>query len=616
MLTSLSLHKAWITGILLLIGSSLWAQGTTDEQLAAHYYREGEYDKAAIYYERLYDNQPTEDHYGYYFNCLLALEKWKQAEKLAERQIRLHPNVYRYKVDVGKIYIREGDKEKADKYFDKIIKDVSKASVNQILDLGKSFTEIDDTERALGVYYQARKVMGKSYPFHFQIAQVLGQQGDVVGMINEYLDVLEVSTGYLQSVQNTLNRVIGFDEENKYNRVLEEQLMLRVQKNPESDVYARMLIWMLIKQDKFEAAMIQVQALDKRNKEDGERVLELAAKALNSFQYNVAIDGYTYVKAKGPGNYHYEDATIGLLQSQKEKVTNGLYSEASIQKLLTDYDNALQQFGRRASSWEIIRDFAHVKAFFESKYSNKAIEEAVKLLKDGLSLPGLDERSLAHLKMELADIYVLADYIWDASLLYGQVEKRFKYDELGFEAKLKNAKVFFYSGDFGWAEAQLDVLKGSTSKLIANDALELSVFISENTGLDTTTEALSVFAKSELMLAQHKYDSALFLLDLIEKNFPGHELSDNILFQRGMIAEEQGQYADAVGFYLRVKQVYPTDILADNALINAGRIYETALKNTNAAMEVYQEILTDYPGSLFVVEARKRFRSLRGDFMP
>ena len=180
---------------------------------------------------------------------------------------------------------------------------------------------------------------------------------------------------------------------------------------------------------------------------------------------------------------------------------------------------------------------------------------------------------------------------------------------------MKNAKVFYYSGDFGWSEAQLDALKGSTSKLISNDALELSVFISDNTGLDTTTEALSIFSKSELMLAQHKYDSALYMLGLIESNFPGHELSDNILFQKAAIANDRGDYPLAIKNYMAVYEKYPSDILADNALIEAGRLYETALNDKEKAMGIYETILTEYSSSLFVVEARKRFRSLRGDFI-
>lgn len=602
--------------IILLCGAALGevqAQGTTDDQLAAYYYREGAFDKAVIYYERLYERSPSDENYDYYLNCLIALNEHKSAQKLAEKQSKSHPTAMRYRVDVGRVLDKSGDADKAQKEYAKIIKELDRASVSQILDLGKAFAEINENDLALEVYYKGRKLVGKSYPFNFQIAQILGQQGNIDGMINEYLDVLEISNGYIQSVQNTLNRVIGFDEESKYNTILQEQLMMRIQKNPSSDIYAQMLIWVLMQQNKYEQAMIQVKALDKRNKEDGQRVMALAKTALNNYKYDVAIDGYNYVKTKGQSNYYYTEASIAVLEAMKLKVVNSSYSEASINQLVLAYEKALEEFGKTPSTAQLIVDFAHVKAFYQSRYNNGSIGEAIDLLQNGLSIRGIDERQSAYLKLELADIYVLTGMIWDASLLYGQVEKRFKYDEIGFEAKLKNAKVFYYSGDFGWSEAQLDVLKGSTSKLISNDALELSVFISENTGLDTTTEALSIFSKSELMLAQHKYDSALFMLGLIEQNFPGHELSDNILFQKAAIANERGEYLLAAENYLRVYEMYPTDILADNALIEAGRIYETFLKDKEKAMSIYETILTEYSSSLFVVEARKRFRSLRGD---
>ncbi|HAQ69688.1 MAG TPA: hypothetical protein DCR48_01810 [Flavobacteriales bacterium] len=604
--------------LILLIAASFGdinAQGTTDDQLAAYYYREGSFDKAVIYYDRLYENNPSDDNYNYLLKCFLALEDYKSAEKLAENQVKKHPSTMRYKVDVGTIYNKSGDESKAEKEYSKIIKSLDKASVSQILELGKAFSEIDENQLALEVYYKGRKQVGKAYPFNFQIAQILGQQGNIEGMITEYLDVLEISTGYIQSVQNTLNRVIGFDEESKYNAILKEQLMLRIQKNPESDIYSQMLIWALMQQNKYEAAMIQVKALDKRNKEDGQRVVSLAKIAVNNYKYDVAIDGYNYLKSKGPNNYYYTESYIAMLEAMKLKVINSAYSESSINQLILEYQKALEEFGRRPSTSQLIVDFAHIKAFYQSKYNNAATQEAIELLQNGLSIPGLDDRQLAFTKIELADIYVLTGFIWDASLLYGQVEKKFKYDEIGFEAKLKNAKVFYYSGDFGWSEAQLDALKGSTSKLISNDALELSVFISDNTGLDTTTEALSIFSKSELMLAQHKYDSALYMLGLIESNFPGHELSDNILFQKAAIANDRGDYPLAIKNYMAVYEKYPSDILADNALIEAGRLYETALNDKEKAMGIYETILTEYSSSLFVVEARKRFRSLRGDFI-
>jgi len=546
-------------------------------------------------------------------NSLLATENFKDAEKLAERHSKAHPQAYRFKVDIGRVMLRAGDDSKANKHFDRIIKDLDKASINQILDVGRSFAEMNENQRALDTYYAGRKLMGDSYPFNFQIAQILGEEGDVEGMVGEYLDVLNISNGYIHSVQNTLNRIIGFEEDNKYNDVLQSELLKRIQKNPNEDIYSEMLIWMYMKQNKFGAALAQVKALDKRNKEDGERVMELADLAFNNFKYGVAIEGYTYVRDKGPRSYYYIESITGLLRSYKARVTETEYDQASIAELVTEYETALNELGYQASTSRLINDLAHIKAFYESRYRDEATFEAAQILVDALKMNGLTPIDEAHLKIQLADIYVLSSDIWDASLLYGQVEKKFKYDELGHQAKLKNALVFYYAGDFRWSQAQLDVLKGSTSKLISNDAVELSAFITENLGIDSNMEALSAFAKMELMVAQHKYDSAMTALEAIEKAYPGHDLGDNILFKRAEILFEQGEYELAAQTYLKIAEDYPFGILVDNAIMQAAKISELQLKDTEKAMALYELILTDHTGSLFVIEARKRFRMLRGD---
>ena len=589
------------------------AQGTTDEQLAAHYYREGDFEKALLYYEKLYEKSGNEEDYEYFLSSLLAVENYKDAERLAERHSKAHPAVYRYKVDIGRVLLRAGEEDKANKEFDHIIKDLNKASVNQILDVGRAFSELNDNDRALEAYYQGRKIMGNSYPFNFQIAQVLGQKGDIEGMVNEYLDVLKVSSGYIQSVQNTLNRVIGFEENNKYNDVLQAELNKRVQKNPDEVIYAEMLIWMYMKQNKFEAALIQVKALDKRNREDGSRVMELSELALNNNKYNVAIDGYTYVKEKGPKTYYYIEAVTGVLKSLNAKVTRAAYDQSAITQLIAEYEAALNEMGYSSKTAAIIADLAYVKAFYESKYHPSAVEEAVALVESTIAKPGLSDLDAARLKVQLADIYVLSNNVWDASLLYGQVEKKFKYDEIGHQAKLKNALVFYYAGDFGWAQSQLNALKGSTSKLISNDAVELSAFITENMGIDSNAEALSMFAHIELMSAQHKYDSALLQLDLIDKLFPGHDLGDDILFEKASIYVAMGEFEKAAETYLKIPELYPYGVLVDNALMEAALIYENRLVDSDQAMKLFQLILTDHSGSLFVIEARKHFRNLRGD---
>lgn len=598
--------------VLVTLAFEATAQGTTDEQLAAYYFREAEYDKASLYYERLYDKRPSQQYYSQWLSCLLALEQFKDAEKLAEKQAKKNPTVITYQVDIGNVLKKADEPDKARKQFDKTLKNFDSPNTNQYLELGNAFLEIGEPDYALEVYYMGRKRI-PSYPFNFQIANVLGQKGDIKGMISEYLDVLETNPSYLQSVQNTLNRVVGFEDENKYSSVLREELTKRSQRNASSDIYAEMLIWMYMRQNRFELALIEVKAMDKRNREDGSRVLNLANVALSNYKYDIAIDAFEYVRDKGRDSYFFLDATTGLLESYKQKITHSVYDNAAIEKLLGEYERTLDELGRKAYTAAIIRDYAHVKAYYESVFNPSATAEAATILEEALVLRGLEPRIMADLKIELADVYVISGNVWEASLLYGQVEKAFKYDEIGQFAKFKNARVFYYSGEFDWASAQLNVLKGSTSKLIANDAMELSVFITENTGLDSTTTALQRFSKIELMVIQHKFDSALLALDNIEKEFPGHPIIDNVYYLRGHVLKETRKYEAAIKEYEYIVQNHGFDLLADNALMEIGQIQHEYMKDTEAAMNAYERVLRDYPGSLFTVEARKRFRSLRGD---
>ncbi len=217
------------------------------------------------------------------------------------------------------------------------------------------------------------------------------------------------------------------------------------------------------------------------------------------------------------------------------------------------------------------------------------------------------------MKLDLGDIHVLDADIWEASLLYSQVDLDYKQDILGHEARLRNAKVSFYSGDFLWAKAQLDVLKASTSKLIANDAMELSLLITDNIGTDTLNSPLVLFANAQLLTYQHRYDEALLTMDSVNLQFPLNSLGDDILYERYRIAYARHQYDTAATFLQKVLEQFPSDILVDNALLDLGRLYEDKLNDKEKAKGYYEKLLFEQSGSIFVPEARDRFRRLRGD---
>lgn len=325
--------------------------------------------------------------------------------------------------------------------------------------------------------------------------------------------------------------------------------------------------------------------------------------------YEVAEGAYRYIIAKGPESPYYKASRIELLNVSFLKITkNYSHTQEDILRLENEYETSLNELGKSSSSLNLVKNLSHLFAFYSGK-----TEQAIELLQEALMIPGLTAQQLAECKLELGDIYLFAGEVWEATLLYSQVDKAFKNDALGHEAKFRNARLSYYIGEFGWAKAQTDVLKAATSKLIANDAMELSLLIGDNLTEDTTGAALKVLARAELLEFQNKDELALLALDSIESIPAGAILADDVLYRKAKIAMKKGEFQRADSLYAKVVENYPDEILADNALFQLAELNEIQLANKSKAMDLYQELITKYPGSLYTTEARKRFRILRGD---
>ena len=276
--------------------------------------------------------------------------------------------------------------------------------------------------------------------------------------------------------------------------------------------------------------------------------------------------------------------------------------------ILLEYKTTIDRIGKKRSSVSLIIEMCHIQAF----YANQAAS-SITTLTEALTISGLTDMQKSELKMELADIHVLHGDIWEASLYYMQIETDLKFEPIGHEAKFKNARIFYYDGEFDFAQSQLSVLKESTSKLIANDALKLSILITDNFGLDSNYQAMTWFANADLLVEQHRYEEAFVLYDSIIKTYPYHSLSDEILIRKSKAMQDQGNWTEAIAYLEELLKYNGEDILADDALFQLGDIYENHLNNKDKASEYYKTLLFNFKGSLYSVEVRKRFRQVRGD---
>jgi tetratricopeptide (TPR) repeat protein len=594
--------------LLLFLSGLRGVSQNTEEQLAAQYFMSKEYDKALIYYEKLYSKNPKAEFYKYYLECLLETRDFKGAEKLVKKKIKQDPTALNYLVDLGWVYQREDREKDSQEQYQKAIS-LLKQDNNQIFVLAKSFIAIKQFDLAIETYQKGRKLMRGSYPFNFEIAQIHGYKGNYQAMFQEILEVLTINEQYRQSVEDALLPFFEDGQNEARIELIRTEILKQIQKNPDKVVYSEILVWMLNHLKDFEASFVQSKALDKRLKEDGGRLMKLGETCIESEAYDVAIKCYEYVLGKGPGNPYHLLARLELLNARYVKVVaRNEYTQKDLVELESQFQLALKELGKSSSTVLLIRNLAHIQAFYLGK-----TEEPINLLTEAKSLVGLSASALAEVKLELADILLFSGDVWEASLLYSQVEKAFKHDPIGHEAKFRNARLSFFIGDFAWAQSQLEALKGATSKLISNDALDLSLIIADNTTLDTNPLPLQIYARADLLFFRARYDDALKTLDSIQAQFPNHSLGDEILFKKYQIAMRRNNFAGAKEICEKIMKDYPKDLFGDDACFRLAELYEFRFADIENAKKYYQLILTDYPGSLFSVEARKRFRKLRGD---
>lgn len=341
------------------------------------------------------------------------------------------------------------------------------------------------------------------------------------------------------------------------------------------------------------------------------RVYRLAQIAGNDKDYTTAIDGYNYIlNSQGVGSPYYMEAKRASLATKRKQITDSYnYTIEQLRGLEAEYDEFLNAQGMNSGTAWIASELAMLEALYIND-----LPRAITILKQVVNLPGINGYVQANAKLDLGDYYLMSGEIWEATLLYSQVDKAFIEDLIGQDARFRNAKLAYYNGDFEWAQAQFDILKTSTSKLIANDALDLSIFIMDNMGLDSTTDALAEFSKAELLIFQNKLDSAIQKLTILGTKYPEHGLNDDILYLKGKLYERKRDYTEAETMYQEIVDKFPREIRADNALYNLAQLYEHQLNNVEKAKSCYEKIFMEYTDSTFAIDARKRFRELRGDF--
>ncbi|GHN00034.1 hypothetical protein WSM22_15230 [Cytophagales bacterium WSM2-2] len=593
----------YIIGLVLLCVSS-YAQDQQEIRIANDYYSRGEKEKAVEAYQQLAKNPLNiQAIHSNYFNLLMDMSRFKQAEDYIERLIK-RESKFTYKLDLGILMMKQGDQTKADKYFKSLFK-TNSDDVYRMKMTADYLASYNLLEFATAALIQARATGGNML-YNLELANLYRMQGKRDEMVNVYLDYVMQIPSNVSYVKNLLQVLLVKPEELE---TLEKVLYDRVQRNQESEVFADLLIWVNLQQKNFNGAFIQARAFDKRFKKEQSKTLEIGQIALNNQDYESAIKSFAFVIKEMPNTQNFLTAHLGIIKARESKVKKSFpVNRDSVRYLITEYRNFEKKYADQSISNEADLNAAMLHAYYLNELDS-AVSDLSKLIAN--QKISIQLRSQA--KINLGDIYLLKNEPWEATLLYSQVEKTQHEAPLGYEAKLRNAKLWYFNGEFKLAQEHLDILKQATTREIANDAIDLSMRIKENTTFDTTGAALKEFSSIELLIHQNKLNEAVKKLDDFKsETTPG--ILDDVYWLEANLLMKLGKFQESIAKLQKILNEFPDDILVDDAYFLQGDIYENQLKDKEKAKEIYREFLTKFPGSVYAAEARKRYRVLRGDF--
>lgn len=578
--------------------------GDYDAFLARQFLQNGEIAKAAEYYAELYRENPNE-YYEAYLSVLIQLKDFEKAEKTIKQQYKQSGSNPLYILDLADLYLKQNREPDAEKQFSKTIKEL-KPDRYTIGQIAEKFIRLKQLDYAQKTYLKAKDILKDRSAFNLDLANLLFLKNDIPGMINAYLDEAPYQANDLTSIENGLQKGL-VDEKTK--DALEKELLLRIQANKTLFVYQDLLVWLYMQRNDFDGAVLQAKSLDLLRNEDGENLMRISKTAAEQKDFDAAIKGYQYVINKGANYPWYVSANLELINVKRDKLVNSPnYSKEQLFSLKQTYQNFISTFKNEYTTTYAILELAQLEALYLHDIDS-AIAHVIPVSENSRAPKDL----LAKAKLYLGDYYLIADQPWESLLLYTQVEKEQKGNPLGEEAKFRNAKLAYYKGDFEWAQTQLKIIKANTSEFISNDAIDLSVFILDNLNTDTIDYALLKFAKADLLRYQNKLDEAEDTLNDIVKNYSGTALQDDILYLKYKIERDRQHYDKAAEYLEKIVSFYGDDILADNAIFYLGELNQKFLNNEEKAKQYYEKIIVEYKDSTFAIEARKRYRKLRGD---
>ena len=593
-------------------------------RLAQSFEQAGEWKKAAAVYESLLESNPD----GFVVldglrRSYTEMKEYDKAIDLVRQQLWTKPLDENLLSVLGGLYDLAGKTQTADSVWHVVLRR-DRQNANLYRMVAAQLIDHREYERAIQIYLEGREATKNQMLFLEELASLYGALHQYESAASEYIKLVRSNPQQVTYVEARLSSFTGREEARRAALVVVQK---ESQQAPEEVPILSLLAWLYMDGKDFDAAFEQYQRIDRLTKANGHEVFRFGQRAAQERAYAASAKAFREViektasqdilplarlgYARALEELSAENDTIALLSSRTPVTTpasneNTRVSESqpTFQVALALYEGLAQDYPNTDIAMQAFFRIGMVRfnCFFDLNGAAEAFDTVRKL--------PYNANLLYEATMSLGEIQTARNDLVRAHQEYGQLLK--------IAPEQYRDRVLYRIAELDYFEARFDTAAGSLQRIsvylandLANDALQLLYSIQKNK--PAGQEALAEFARADLLVRQRKYPEALALFESVTKQFAATPLLDDGMMRIGELHLLLNKTDSALVVFRRIINDIPTSILRDRAQMRIGEMYERRLMDKKKAIEAYEAVLANYPTSLFVEEARKRIRILRGD---
>ncbi len=617
-------------------------QSTDNEQLFKQgitFERMGKFELAENIYLELLNSDPKNSRFYFQLKSLYKRNNsYLKLEKLLENRIKLFPKDFQTKVEIGDIYFKSNNKEKAIEYWDDLLFEFKSNKTIYYL-LFQIFSANELYKKLSSLVEKGRLEFNEPNFLSYELGNYKSAKLDFYGSIQEYLKFLKTNPNQLNIISS---KILVFSDDSKNKNIIEKSFDDFFVKNNKinNKVIVHVFIDFLLKTKNYSEALNQLFFLPLDDENDYQFQINFANNLRNEKEIEASIQVYSNILtslksenqllqkslSKLTGKILYG---IALSYEQKikpdieTKLISGLFSNNFFfqSKIFVNKNFSTSLINETFSMYDSIliktneNDFssqAHYRIGELRYLINNDYKGAINSYK---SASNNDNRNISlKSNLRISDVYFTSGEIKKSIFHLENMTQNSNFDSKEKELiKINLIKKYFLNGELDKCEFILSelILSINYEDKFFNDLIELKRYIDKHFSKndDYNKSAFLNYLIGEKYLAQNKIVESISFFQKVLDNYDKTSIIPETTFRLAQINQHLENYQKSISLLESLENTN----LESESIVLISEIMDKNLDEKIQAEKLYFKFLEDFPKSIYTEPIRFRLRQIKGE---